>query len=291
MDIKYLQTFVTAAECENFRKTAATLFISQPTVTLHIKNIEEELQATLFKKKGRNIFLTEEGRLFLPYAKQALKTYTDGIEEIRRFQQGFEQKITVAVAPYIASTILPPFLKYYFSLNPDIDVTVNVLRSSMIAQEVISKKADIGISRIMPNQLDLIQEVLFKDPVTLIVPKEEEKMSEEECLQKYKLLTLNQPDYSIDLLYKVRKKYPKVRTMTVTQVSISKQFILEGLGVSYLPRLSVFKLLELGEVAEIPTQIPNLPESFSYILTTEDSEVMTDFKQALKSFIKNIESK
>ncbi|GAA3332002.1 hypothetical protein GCM10020331_090790 [Ectobacillus funiculus] len=54
MDIKWLQTFVTAAEYENFRKTSEILYISQPTVTLHIKkNLELLLETSLFEKKRK----------------------------------------------------------------------------------------------------------------------------------------------------------------------------------------------------------------------------------------------
>ncbi|UNL83740.1 LysR family transcriptional regulator [Priestia koreensis] len=290
MDIKYLQTFVQAAEFENFRKTAASLFISQPTVTLHIRNLEEELGVALFYKKGRNIFLTEEGRLFLPFAKRALKAYTDGLDSVKSFQQGYQKRLTIAVAPYIASTILPAFLTYYFSIHPDVDITVNVLKSALIAEEVLTKKADVGISRINPNQLELHQEVLFKDSLLLIAPKSEKgrNLSEEECLKKYKLLTLNQPHFSTELLHKVRESYPRVRTMTVTQVSISKQFILEGLGVAYLPRLAVSKLLNAGEVVEIPTTLHDLPLSYSYLLTRERNDVSSDFCKALTEFIASI---
>lgn len=75
MDFKWLHTFVTAAKYENFRKTAETLFISQPTVTVQIKLLEEELGCQLFTRKGRSIHLTKEGRAYLPFALRLLEDY------------------------------------------------------------------------------------------------------------------------------------------------------------------------------------------------------------------------
>ncbi|HET7616359.1 MAG TPA: LysR family transcriptional regulator, partial [Bacillales bacterium] len=70
MDIRWLRTFVTAAELENFRHTSEKLYMAQPTVTVHIHHLEERLGAQLFERSGRNIILSEAGKQFLPYARR-----------------------------------------------------------------------------------------------------------------------------------------------------------------------------------------------------------------------------
>lgn len=75
MDFKWLHTFVTAAKYENFRKTAETLFLSQPTVTVHIKLLEKEISCKLFQRSGRKIQLTEEGKAYVPFAMRLLEDY------------------------------------------------------------------------------------------------------------------------------------------------------------------------------------------------------------------------
>jgi LysR family transcriptional repressor of citA len=78
MELKWIETFLSAARTENFRKTANELYVSQPTVTVHIKLLEEHLGYELFSRAGRRIRITEEGRLFLPYAEEMLRTYEAG---------------------------------------------------------------------------------------------------------------------------------------------------------------------------------------------------------------------
>ena len=94
MDFKWLHTFVTAAKYENFRKTAETLFLSQPTVTVHIKLLEKEISCKLFQRSGRKIQLTEEGKAYVPFAMRLLEDYENSMAELHRVRQGYSHTLT-----------------------------------------------------------------------------------------------------------------------------------------------------------------------------------------------------
>jgi LysR family transcriptional repressor of citA len=113
LDIKWIKTFVTAAEYENFRKTSEILFLAQPTITVHIKNLEEVLGQSLFEKSGRNVILTRAGRRFLPHAKKLLDNYNQGIHDMESWRQGFTNKLVMAVSPLVAASILPSILRRF----------------------------------------------------------------------------------------------------------------------------------------------------------------------------------
>jgi DNA-binding transcriptional LysR family regulator len=88
MDIKWVKTFIVAANYENFRMASEDLYLAQPTVTLHIKNLEEELGLQLFDRKGRHVYITPIGQRFLPHAKKILESYESGIHDIEERRQG-----------------------------------------------------------------------------------------------------------------------------------------------------------------------------------------------------------
>ncbi|MCL1702973.1 LysR family transcriptional regulator [Lysinibacillus sp. Bpr_S20] len=288
MDIKWIQTFITAAEHENFRKTSEILFISQPTVTLHIKNLELLLETDLFKKNGRNISLTEAGHCFLPYARKLIDAYNSGLEGIQNWKQGYKKKLTISIAPHIAATVFPEFLKNYFIENPHIDITINVTKSPDIGQEVNAGNADIGISRMVPYQSKLIFESIWKDEVILVAPKTEvNNIKEEEIFYKYKMLTHNHPVYWEDLLPIIKNFYPNTKSMAVTQVEITKQFIMAGLGISFLPSLLVQKELQRNELVHIPTSKFNLPTTQIYFIHKKEIKEIHDFKLSLCNFLKS----
>jgi LysR family transcriptional activator of glutamate synthase operon len=70
MDTRYIREFAVLAQVCNFGEVAAKLFISQSSLSKHIKSVEEELGATLFDRTGKGIVLNEYGKIFLPYARQ-----------------------------------------------------------------------------------------------------------------------------------------------------------------------------------------------------------------------------
>jgi len=138
MDLKWIRTFITAAKYENFRKTADELFISQPTVTVQIKLLEEEIGSILFQRDGRKVAITEDGRRFLPHAQKLMETYESGMSDLNRFRQGYNQKLTLAISPEIAESIMPFVLKKYMTLHPEIEINVQVVDSKYIADAVLN---------------------------------------------------------------------------------------------------------------------------------------------------------
>ncbi len=146
MDFKWLHTFVTAAKYENFRKTAETLFLSQPTVTVHIKLLEKEISCKLFQRSGRKIQLTEEGKAYVPFAMRLLEDYENSMAELHRVRQGYSHTLTLAVSPLIADTVLPSVMKRYTEDNKETEMTVTIFESEEIASQIRNGSADIGLS-------------------------------------------------------------------------------------------------------------------------------------------------
>lgn len=82
----------------------------------------------------------------------------------------------------------------------------------------------------------------------------------------------------------IHAKYPKVRTMVVTQVHITKRFIEEGLGFSFLPKISLNRELMEGRLLEVRTPELKLPRASTYIITREDTEENRLFQSFLKEY-------
>ena len=91
MKFEYLKEFAALAEIKNYSACADSLFITQPTLTRHIQEIESELGTTLFERNSRGITLSRSGEILLPYAKDAVKLqreYTEAIEQYLRIMNG-----------------------------------------------------------------------------------------------------------------------------------------------------------------------------------------------------------
>ncbi|MBW8348496.1 LysR family transcriptional regulator [Bacillus sp. IITD106] len=280
MDIKWLKTFVIAAKYENFRKTSEDLFLTQPAVTKHIKRLEENLNCQLFDRIGKTITLTDAGYRFLPYAREVIATFEQGLEDFEAWKQGYKRRLTIATAPQIASSILPPILRNFTEKNPDIEVLINVLTSYEIGDEISAGRADLGLTRIKPIQTNIHCQILHEEPVILVgpfVPNQDCEYDEITALQKFRLITHNHPDYWDELLNAIHRYYPTVRTMKVNQIEITKQFIEQGLGISYLPATMVKEEIKMKRLSEIkPSKILS-PTSSTYVVTKVETNEAKEF--------------
>lgn len=270
MEFSWLTTFITAAQCGNFRQTAELLYISQPSVTVHIKQLENELGVQLFLREGRTMKLTEDGRRYLVHAKKLFEVYQSGLEDLESFRQGYTTTLSLAISPLIADTILPYMLKTYLKQHPQVEFSLKIIESKEIEEAVLKEEVDIGLSCIKGTHRDVISELLYQDEVILITSHDgldsefAPPLDEEAVLLSNYLFTHNHPVYWASLCRTVKNHYPSVRMMAVSQVHITKRFIAEGLGVSYLPISTVRRELLEGRLLEVPSQFIKRPAADTY---------------------------
>ncbi len=284
MDIKWLKTFITAAKYENLRRASEDLFLTQPALSKHIKKLESYVNTKLFDRVGKNITLTPAGYQFLSYAKEIVAKYDKGMDEFEAWKQGYNRKLTIAVAPQIASSVLPGILRGFIDEYPDIEIIVNIVNSFKIGEQLLLGQAEIGISRMEPVQKNLSYNVIHKDPVILVAPyrNNEKAPVEGEIFKQYRVLTNNHPTYWSNLLTEIKRSYPLIRTMPVTQIEISKRFIEEGLGVSYLPLSMVREELQQQTMIEIKHDRVQPTASFTYVVTKIETPEVQLFTSYLK---------
>ncbi|WP_018662127.1 LysR family transcriptional regulator [Heyndrickxia acidiproducens] len=290
MDFKWLHTFISAAKYENFRKTAEALYISQPTVSVHIRQLEDEIGSSLFQREGRKVLLTEAGREFLPVAKELLKVYENGLDDLERYRQGYSQKLALAMSPLIGESIMPFVLRKFMIIHPEIEMSIQVLESKYITDAVLEGEVDLGLSRMQVNHSELKCKPLYEDPVLLVVPHDgadsefAPPIDAREVLRSRYLFTHNHPEYWEGLLRTLRAEIPLLRTMLVSQVHVTRRFVIEGLGVSFLPESTVRRELAEGRLLSVPCPFLQMPVAKTYAVFKYEHQKVTKFLEFLSHF-------
>lgn len=289
MEMQWLRTFADAAETLNFRKTSERLMLSQPSVTVHIRQLEEYLGIRLFDRIKNRVVLTEEGRHFKQQAETLIEKFDSTVDELQSFAQGYRRKWTIAISPLMAETVLPYILKSFTKAHPDLELVIRVEESEAIEVLVESGEVSAGISALLPVKRVILHEVVYEDPLLLIVPRDaydDERgpvVSGEEVLQRNFIFTHHHPVFWEELLVKLRVQLPGIRTMKVTQAYIAKKFIQEGLGVSFLPKSMVRRELIEGRLMEARFDLFPLPTVATYFLSLSMGELEKDFLSRLQS--------
>ncbi|BCQ44469.1 hypothetical protein ERHA55_19960 [Erwinia rhapontici] len=118
MNLKQLYYFKRLAEKEHYTAAASSLFITQPSLSHAISELEKELGVMLFAKQGRNIRITEEGTLFLPYVEKAIAELENGRAALQRLNGSQRETVNLAYIYTMGERVVPQLIER-FSQQPE----------------------------------------------------------------------------------------------------------------------------------------------------------------------------
>ena len=292
MQIEWLQTFLVAAEEQNFRRTADRLHLAQPTVTQHIRKLEELWGVALFARVGQHVELSPAGRRFLVHAKSLTDDYLESLEDMARWRQGYDTRVTVAVSPLIATTYLPRWMRAFTRNRGNVEFVVKVLESEYVLEQVAGLEADIGFSRLTPSTDGLDSRVLYDDPVVFVAPTTETDidgvpLDASSLLSQHTVFTHCHPEYWPALTEDLRKTHPDTRTMIVSLVHVVVQWISEGLGVSFLPQSTVTREILRGTIEEVHFPLFRLPTARTHMVVARHAPAAArDFAEFITEYMR-----
>nr|WP_315029700.1 LysR substrate-binding domain-containing protein [uncultured Chryseobacterium sp.] len=140
-----LKVFHTVASRLSFTKASEELHISQPAVTKHIKEIESQLSAKLFDRKGTSIQLTQSGKILYEYAEKIRNIYRDLEFEINQINQQHKGKLIIGASTTVAQYILPEILAKFNTYYKDIKIELLTGNTEAISSLLKEEKIDLGI--------------------------------------------------------------------------------------------------------------------------------------------------
>ncbi len=269
MDTDLLETFVTAARTENFRRAALLLHRSEAAVSRQVQALERSLGQSLFVRQGRGLYLSEAGAAFLPHARAVLDSWQRAREATRPLPPG--GRLTVATSAMVAEVYLPRHLARWAALHPGGELDLDVLPSAEIPAAVASGKVDVGIGRHLIFLPGLAAGRLWQSRLSLVVgtpPGDHDSPlpTAQEVLGGGVLFTHSHPGYWDEILATLRRHGFEPRPVAVRQVAVTRRLVEEGLGASLLPRAAVARELAEGRMAEIELGGVPLPVDSVYLM-------------------------
>lgn len=173
MNIKYrqLKGFVLAAELGSFKAASHALSITQPSFSMLIKELEDDLGVVLFERSARKCELTQAGRVFLRDIPGILKHLEQSYRRMTEVAAGHVGRLSIATLGSLAVGVIAQTLRDFQKRYPNVPLTMHEIRNDLIFEAVAKGEVEVGIAaRLMPHP-ELQFESLFTDRLVLLVPR------------------------------------------------------------------------------------------------------------------------
>ena len=168
MDWAGLQAFVAVADHGGFSAAAAQLHLTQPAVSKRIALLEQSLDARLFDRIGRQVLLTEAGRLLLPRARQMLAEAESARRALQDLGEGIGGRLRLVTSHHIGLHRLPPLLRRFSALHPQVALDLRFMDSEQAWSEVLHGQCELALTTLGPAEAPLLATPVWDDPLRFV---------------------------------------------------------------------------------------------------------------------------
>ncbi|SHI33928.1 LysR family transcriptional regulator, hydrogen peroxide-inducible genes activator [Mesonia phycicola] len=248
MTLQQLHYVVALDNYRHFVKAAESCFVAQPTLTLQVKKLEDEIGLVIFDRSSKPLTPTYQGEKFILKARQIIREVEGLKEMVNDDRQSLTGICKIGIIPTLSPYLIPLFLKSFSDAHPDLQLEINEMQSDDILANLDNGKLDIGML-VVPTQQRNIREVkLFSEPFMYYADEKNKLLHQSklfpEDLDEKGLWLLDQGhcfrDQVLNICNRLEKTSAENRIKFKTgSLETLKKMILSHTGYTLLPELSV----------------------------------------------------
>ncbi len=257
MEIRQLRTFQAVAQMLSFNRAAERLHYAQSSISAQIQALEEELEVKLFDRLGRRILLTEAGERLLQYARKILDLADETKAEIVRSKEP-EGALTIRVPESFCVYRLPPVVKQFRSRFPKVSLSFVTCAVENLQKDLRKGITDLAFLLTESIQAaDLEAEALGFEHIMLVASPGHPLAAKPEIQTRDlegETILLSKVDCSYRKSFEQILNQGKIRpgtTLEFNSVEAIKQCVMEGVGITILPKIAVAREIAQGRLAAL----------------------------------------
>ena len=298
MTITQLEYVLAVAEYRNFTEASKNCFVTQPTLSMQIHKLEEQLDIQIFNRNKKPIEITDVGKKIVEQAK-VIVNESLRIQDIVDQEKGFiGGDFKVGIIPTIMPTLLPLFLKNFTSKYPKVKLIISELTTDEIVQQLNDGQLDAAIAATPLENKNLIEAPLFYEPFIGVVPEthrlyKEEKINPEDLSLDDMLLLEDGHCFKesvINLCNALHASKNKGYSLTSGNFNTLIKLSKEGMGMTLLPYLQSLDLNEGDKnmIREFTTPTPAREVSVIYHKSELKMQLINTLKDEIQGIIRGL---
>lgn len=295
MTLNELKYIVAVAKEKHFRKASESCFVSQPTLSIAIKKLEEELGVILFERRKQDILTTPVGQQIVELAKQILERSQQIKNIARESQNDLSTELKIGAIFTIAPYLLPKLIPNFHRLAPNIPLIIEENYTHLLAEKLKSGEIDIAILSLPFDEPNIEVLPIYSEPFKAIVPKEHPFAKGDisislQSVKKETILLLgaghcfrDQVIEAFPNLSEMENQYdPLQKTFEGSSLETIRYMVSSGAGISIFPCSSLSERDEsLFTIKSISDTPPSRIVALAWRKSFPRNEVLELFKQAI----------
>jgi DNA-binding transcriptional LysR family regulator len=288
--LSQLQIFLKIAQTKSITKAAEELHLTQPAVSIQLKNFQNQFDIPLTEVVGRQLYVTDFGREIADAAEQILNQ----VQEINFKTLAYKGQLSGRLKLSVVSTgkyVIPYFLTDFLKLHPGVELTLDVTNKARVIENITNNEVDFAMVSILPENLNIDHIELLQNKIYLITGKdtdlELDKVYDLSIFSELPIIYREQgsgtrfalEEYFNSKGIKLRKK------MELTSNEAVKQSIIAGLGSSVMPLIGIKNELMNGDLKIVPMK--DLPLVTNWQLIWQKNKRFSPVASAFLEYIQS----
>lgn len=244
MTIAQLKYLLAVAKHLNFTKAAQQCHVTQPTLSMQIQKLEDELGVVIFDRVRKPIKITEIGRKIIEQAKTIVNE-SARINDLVQQEKGYiGGTYKLGIIPTLVPTVLPMFLKNFIKKYPEVQLEIIEIPTEQMIEQLNEGKLDAGIAATPLEEDKIVEKPLFYEPFVGFIPEThrlyEKKMLVEQDLDVKDILLLDEGHCFRDNILNIcrlKDDEPQIYELKIGNFDALIKLVKEGLGMTLLPYL------------------------------------------------------
>jgi DNA-binding transcriptional LysR family regulator len=255
--LNQLKIFVKVAELQSVTKASEALYLSQPAVSIQLKNFQDQFEYPLIEMVGKKLFVTEFGKDIVA----AAKTILDQVDSINYRAQALKAELSGKLKVAVVSTgkyIMPYFLSPFLREHQKVELAMDVTNKSKVLQSMLSNEVDFALVSIIPSSIAVEGISLLQNKLYLVGNKTAIKNNNtaEEFLENSTIIFREEGSGTRQTMEAFLNKnaLSVLKKIELTSNEAVKQAILSDLGYSIMPLIGIKNELQNQQLEIIPQE-------------------------------------
>jgi DNA-binding transcriptional LysR family regulator len=285
--ISQLKIFLKVVEFGSITKAAEDLHLTQPAVSVQLKNFQKDFKYPLTEIINKKLYVTDFGREIAIACENILNE----LEVINYKSLGYNNNYTGKLKIAIVSTgkyIMPYFLSQFLNEHPDVDLLMDVSNKSKVISSLEKNEIDFALISILPDNLNVVELELMENHLYLVGNKEiaEEIKKNKKLIDKKPFIYREQGSGTRQMMEKFisKNKFHTKKKIELTSNEAVKQAVLAGIGISIMPLIGIKSEIESGKLMIIDTK--GLPITTTWKLVWLKEKKLSSIAQHYIDYLK-----